>query len=369
MKKNHRLVCFLLVGLLILNVPTSIAQNATLAKDAIRRIDEAVLAEMQRQEVVGLAVGVICDGRIVYVRGYGLADREAAVPVDRDTMFRWASISKPVTAIAAMQLVEQGKLRLDDDVRQYVPEFPDKGHRITVRHLLCHQGGIVHYTNGEVIRTQQQYTNQHPFADVVVALDTFKESPLVCLPGEKNSYSTHGYILLSAVVERAGGQPFADQVQQRITKPLGLGSLQPDYQWVDIPNRTKGYRRVDGKIVGSTDTDVSWKLGGGGFISTIDDMARFATAVTGGRLLQATTWRDVATVQHTNSGEPTGYGLGLSVSGQDRQLKLSHGGSQEKVRARLTTYPKQGSGVVVMCNSEYSDAGRFSTLVFSALSQ
>ncbi len=126
---------------------------------------------------------------------------------------------------------------------------------------------------------------------------------------------------------------------------------------------------MDGKIVGSTDTDVSWKLGGGGFISTIDDMARFATAVTCGRLLQATTWRDVATVQLTNSGEPTGYGLGLSVSGQDRQLKLSHSGSQEKVRTRLTTYPEQGSGVVVMCNSEYADAGRFSTLVFSALSQ
>ena len=216
MKKNRRLVWFLLIGLLILNVPTSSAQNATLAKDAIRRIDEAVLVEMERQEVVGLAIGVLREGRIAYVRGYGLADREEAVPVNRDTMFRWASVSKPVTAIAAMQLVEQGKLRLDDDVRHYVPEFPDKGHRITVRHLLCHQGGIVHYTNGEVVRTQQQYTNQHPFADVVMALDTFKESPLVSLPGGKYSYSTHGYILLSAVVERAGGQPFADQVRERI---------------------------------------------------------------------------------------------------------------------------------------------------------
>ena len=322
---------------------------------------------MKRQTVVGLAIGVIRQGRVAYVQGYGLADRDAGVPVTTDTMFRWASVSKPLTAIAAMQLVEQGKLKLDDDVRQYVPEFPDPGQRITVRHLLCHQGGIVHYFNGPVLRTERAYDDPHPFANVVTALDNFKESPLVALPGEKYSYTTHGYMLLAAVIERAGGQPFAEQVHERIAKPLGLGTLQPDYQWIDIPHRTKGYRGLFGVAVDSTDTDVSWKLGGGGFISTIGDMATVAAAVAQGRLLKPESWEAVSTPQRTNSGEVTEYGLGFTVTGEGPRLKLAHSGGQEKTSTRLVVYPQRKSGVVVMSNSEFTNPVRFSTLVYSAL--
>ncbi len=262
------------------------AQRALLADDSIERIDAVMLAEMERQEAVGLAIGVIRNGRLAYLKGYGLADRAVDLPVTEKTMFRWASVSKLLTAIATMQLVEQGKLHLDDDVRDYVPEFPDHAERITVRDLLCHQSGIVHYSNGKVIRTRRKYKQQHPFADGVTALDTFNKSPLVASPREEFSYTSHGYILLSAVVERSGGEPFAAQVQKRIARPLGLRTLQPDYQWIDIPGRAKGYRRLNGEVVDSTDADVSWKLGAGGYISTIEDMARFATAIARGRVLQ-----------------------------------------------------------------------------------
>jgi serine beta-lactamase-like protein LACTB, mitochondrial len=343
------------------------AQKDTLSPESIERIDAAMLAEMQRQEAVGLAIGVIRDGRIAYLKGYGMADRAVDLPVTKETMFRWASVSKLLTAIATMQLVEQGKLDLDDDVRDYVPEFPDHGERITVRDLLCHQSGIVHYSNGKVIRTKRKYKERHPFADAVTALDTFKKAPLVAPPGEKFSYTSHGFILLSAVVERAGGEPFAEQVQKRIARPLGLNTLQPDYQWIEIPQRVKGYRRLNGEIVDSTDTDVSWKLGAGGFISTIEDMARFATAIARGRLLRSKTWQEVSMPQRTASEEVTEFGLGFSVSGEGQKLKLSHNGGQEKVSTRLVVYPGQGSGVVVMCNSEHASPGRFSTLVYSAL--
>ena len=180
-----------------------------------------------------------------------------------------------------MQLVEAGKLSLDDDVRKYVPEFPEKEHKITVRDLMCHQSGIVHYTNGRVVRTRREYEQENPFESVILALDKFRESPLVHPPGEKYSYSTHAYILLSAVVERAGDQKFAGQVHDRITCPLAI-SLRPDYQWIDIPNRAVGYRKGRGETADprvSTDTDVSWKLGGGGFISTIDDLAIFGQSL------------------------------------------------------------------------------------------
>jgi len=176
----------------------------------VARVEALARAEFERRQIVGMAVVEIEGGKVVWSKGFGFADRERGIAVDPgETEFRWASVCKSVTAVAAMQLVEKGQLDLDADVRTYVPEFPDKGVRITPRELLCHQGGIVHYSNGKVIQTKESYSEAHPFADVVTALDKFKESPLVNVPGEKYAYSTHGYILLSAVIQRAGHRAFA----------------------------------------------------------------------------------------------------------------------------------------------------------------
>ena len=170
-------VAFLLV------VPLPVAAQAPALEAAA---DRAAWAQFEKQNLVGLAVGVVEEGKVAYLKGFGYADREACTPVDPGkTLFRWASCSKPLTAIAALQLAETGKLDLDADVRDYVPEFPDKGTPITARQLLCHQGGIVHYINGKVIRTKREYDAEHPFEDVVLALDTFKESPLVGKPGRE----------------------------------------------------------------------------------------------------------------------------------------------------------------------------------------
>ncbi|MEP6939195.1 MAG: serine hydrolase domain-containing protein [Rudaea sp.] len=341
--------------------------DAALAADRAAAVDAAVLGELRRQDAVGVAIGVIENGRIVYVKGYGLADREHALPVTTETMFRWASVSKPLTAVAAMQLVQSGKLDLDADVRRYVPEFPDKGARITMRELLDHQGGIVHYENGEVIRTKKAYAQPHPFVDPVVALDTFKESPLVNAPGEKYSYSSYGYILASAVVQRAGGQPYVAQVGARISGPLALTSLQPDYPWAVIAHRAVGYVREHGAITRSSDTDVSWKLGAGGFISDIRDFAGFAAALLNHRLVSAQIEAQMWQPQNLRDGEKTDRGLGFEVDRKGGRLRVSHSGAQEKTRTRLVIYPESGLGAVVMTNSEWADPGSFSTVVFSAL--
>jgi CubicO group peptidase (beta-lactamase class C family) len=331
-------------------------------------VDRAVQAEMEKEGIIGLAVGVVRDGEVAYAKGYGLADRESALPVTSKTLFRWASCAKPLTAVAAMQLVEAGTLRLDADVRSLVPEFPDKGNVITVRQLLCHQGGIVHYSNGKVIPTKRSYPTPHPFADVVLALDTFKDSPLVNRPGEKYSYTTHGYILVSAAVQRAGRQPFADQVRDRIAKPLDMTTLRPDYQWEAIPNRAVGYACNGGVVARSTDTDVSWKLGGGGFVSNVDDFARFAAGLINRRLVNEKTETMMWEPQKLRSGETTSYGLGFGVDvNTNGRLRVSHSGSQEKTRTRLVIYPRERHGVVVMTNSEWVDPGKFTTLVYTAL--
>ena len=239
-----------------------------------------------------------------------------------------------------------------------------------MRHLLCHQGGIVHYTNGKVIRTKRDYPVAHPFENVIYALDTFKESPLVNKPGEKYSYSTRGYMLVSAVVERAGKQKFAHQMRDRIAKPLKLATLQPDYQWEEIPHRAVGYRQRGGQVEVSTNTDVSWKLGGGGFISNIDDLAKFAAGLLNHRLVKPATRQKMWARQMTSGGEQTKYALGFSFNHyRDGELHtwkangtgieiVGHSGSQEKTKTWMALSPQKKLGVVVMSNSEYASPRR-----------
>ena len=342
-------------------------RKSLISEKQAEAVDVAMTAEMTKQRAVGLALGIIRDGKIAYIRGYGFEDRESQVHVTSKTMFRWASISKTLTAVAAMQLVEQNRLNLDANVRQYVDEFPIKDAVITARQLLCHQGGIVHYFNGKVVQTQREYSVPHPFENVIVALDRFKDSPLIAQPGEGYSYTTHGYILLSAVVQRAGEQRYADQIRERIAKPLGMTTLQPDYQWKEIPHRAVGYRLRNGEVVRSTDTDVSWKLGGGGFVSNIDDLARWATALINGRVVSTTSEKQMWKRQQTASGTDTKMGLGFFVEMQGETLKVSHSGSQEKTRTRLVIYPRLKHGMVVMTNSENAKPTAFATLAYQAL--
>ena len=347
---------------------TASAQDAS---DLSIKVDGVARKQMAAQHLAGLGVGVIRDGEIVMLKGYGFEDVEGKLAVDPDrTMFRWASISKPLTALAAMQLVEQGKLDLDADVRTYVPEFPDKGVKITPRQLLAHQAGIVHYTNGEVIQTKADYDAEHPFADVVTALDMFKESPLVAKPGEKYSYTTHGFMLLGAVVQRVGDQPYTEQVAERIGKPLGMLGLRPDYHWLDIPHRAVGYEKsTDGAQTRTPHTDVSWKLAGGGYVSTVEDLAKLAKGLIAGGLVKPETEAKMWTPQTTSDGKATPYGLGFQVGGKGPKLRVAHSGSQEGTSTLMVTFPRARYGVVLMSNSEDADLGKIAAPILAMLAK
>ena len=342
---------------------------ADLGKTLSEQVDKAMQGAIGEQALVGAALGIIVDGEIAYLKGYGLEDREKKIPVTRKTLFRWASISKCLTSVAAMQLYERNLLDLQEDVRSYTPEFPDKQALITSRDLLCHQGGIVHYTNGKLIRTERDYDTPHPFENVILALNTFRESPLVNQPGEKFSYTTHGFILLSAVIERAGKEKFASQVQTRISRPLGMTTLQPDYQWKEIPHRAVGYRKRLGKVVRSTSTDVSWKLGGGGFISNIDDLAIFARGLINGKLVRPETEKLMWTPQKLKNSKPTTYGYGFNINGTGKELQVAHSGGQEKTRTRMVLFPGKKLGVVVMSNSEHCNSKNLANAVIRTLAK
>lgn len=329
------------------------------------QITARINREVEAQNIVGISIALVRDGRIVHTQHFGWEDRENQIPASDDTMYRWASISKPLTAIVAMQLWEKGRMDLDCDIRQYISEFPPPADQklITSRQLLCHQGGIVHYTNGPVIKTPRPDLNGRYF-DIIDALDTFKESPLVAIPGEAYSYTTHGYILLGAAVQRAGDQPYPEQVRDRITQPLGMTTLQPDYQWEVIPHRAVGYRQArrrpaaEGEaeapvqMITSTNTDVSWKLAGGGWISNVSDLALLGLGMLEHKLVTPETRELMWTRQQTADGATTSYGLGFQIAQLDGELLVSHGGSQEKSRTLLTMLPGHNAAVAIMCNTE-----------------
>ncbi|MCC6124378.1 MAG: beta-lactamase family protein [Pirellulales bacterium] len=343
----------------------AVPESKSLAPARAAAVDAAVRAEMERQQLVGVAVGVIEDGQIVYLQGYGLADAENRTPATAETVFNWASNSKPLAAVLAMQLVEQGRLDLDADVRKYVPEFPDKSVKITCRHLLTHQSGILHYANGTLIPTKRKYGNSKPWADPVLALDRFNQSPLLFAPGERNSYSSYAYILLSAVIQRAAKTPFTELVEAKVAKPLGLRSFQRDTKDIK-PEWTTGYERKGGKVAPSPDEANDWKHGAGAYKSNVRDFARWAQALMNRELVSEATEKIIWEPQKLSDGSPSKYGLGFVVEAGKR-LKVSHNGQQSETTTRMVIFPREKHGVVVMCNCDFAKIGKLSAAVYAAL--
>lgn len=357
------------VGLLFGAAAAGVAQDSienSLSAENAAAVDRAVQTAITEQKLVGVAVGILQQGRIVFLKGYGEANREQGIAVTRDTKFNWASNSKPIAAVLAMKLVERQKLDLDVDVRKYVPEFPQKDHVITTRHLLCHQSGIPHYANGKVVSTARQYDQPDPFAQPIFALDKFNQSPLIFPPGERASYSSYAYILLSAVIERAGEQPFLEQVRSRIAEPLGMTSLDLD-NGGDRPELSVGYAKLGNVIVRGVDEVQAWKHGAGAFRSNVRDFARWAEALLNRRLVSEQSEAAMWTIQPLKNGQPTTWGLGFTLENGDQGLKVSHNGAQPETKTRMVLSPKAKHGVVVMSNSGYADVGKISTAIDAAL--
>jgi len=331
--------------------------TSTLPPETIAAIDAVIASQMQEQELVGVSLGVIYDGQIAYLKGYGLADIERKTPVTPQTVFNWASNSKVMLAVAAMQLVQQGKLDLDADVRTYLPEYPHKGHTITSRHLLCHTSGIPHYANGEVPLVSQQMAPLEIELDPMAALNRFAAAPLLFPPGERLEYSSYAYVVLSAVVQRAGKQPLWQQLQTRILGPLNLRSFQLDMPYTGQPDWASGYKKGDDGVVAPVpDYAHFWKHGAGGYKSNVIDFAKWAQAILNHKLIDEATEQQMWTRQKTTDGQETRYGLGIVVAGSGDDLEVSHGGRHAETRTHMRILPARKVAVVVMTNCGHADA-------------
>ncbi len=336
---------------LLLSLVAARAQQAdatvarTAASQPLPEVAVAAVVAFQREhEVPGLSVAIGRGDGVLFAQGFGTADLENAVAATADTVYRLGSISKPIAAVAALQLVEQQRLQLDQDVRTWLPELPAQPWPMTLRQLLGHQAGVRHYRPGEGESTVHYPTQRS-------ALERFAADPLLHEPGTRFFYSTYGYCLVAAAVEAGGGAAFP-QVVARIAEQAQAPTLQDDDVRRLIPHRAQGYVRRDGELHNSALMDGSYKLGGGGLCSNAPDLVRFGLGLLDGRLLPPAALATMTTEQRTRDGVATGYGCGLRIGERGGRREYQHGGAQSRVSTVLVLWPEPRACAVVMCNLE-----------------
>lgn len=340
-------IASLIAVLAILAVSAQAQQTTGLPSDKREKIEQAITSQMSKLGIPGLSVAVVVDHKLRWSNGYGLADVENFVPSKAMTAYRLGSISKPITAAAVMQLAERGKLDLDAPIQKYCPAFPAKQWPVTALLLLGHLSGVRHYNSDAEFASTRHYNS------VVEGLDMFKNDPLLFEPGTKYSYTTHGYAVLGCAVEGASGTKFEDYVRENVFKLAAMDRIRVDHVADIIPNRAQGYEKTQsGELRNSGLADSSYKIPGGGFISTVEDLARFAIAMQTNALVKKETLNQMWTSLKTRDGKETGYGLGWRVSERNGMKEVHHGGAQQRVSTFLYTIPEKGLAVVLMTNLE-----------------
>jgi CubicO group peptidase (beta-lactamase class C family) len=322
------------------------AAAESLPGDAVDAIRAAIPDGMSRLGIPGLSLAVAVGGQVVLETAFGHADVENAVRATPETVYRLASVSKPMTAVAVMRLAEQGRVDLDAPVSRYCPDFPEKPWPVTSRQLLCHQGGVRHYRPGEQPMTRR-------FTSLAEGLALFRDDPLVFEPGTKVLYSTHGYTVLGCVAAVAAGRPFPSLLQETVFGPAGMTAARVDDVRELIPGRAQGYVRDGyGRLLNSDLADMTWKVPGGGLCATAGDVARFGAAFLSGRLVSPETREQMLTRQRTRDGRVTGFGLGFTLGERAGQREAWHTGGQERVSTVLYLRPDAGLAVAILANLE-----------------
>jgi serine beta-lactamase-like protein LACTB, mitochondrial len=346
-----------LLVLLLAGAAVLPAQQKGLPPEKRREIEKAVASFMSANSVAGVGAAVVLEGEPVWSAGFGMADLENYSPATSSTLFRLGSISKPITATAILQLWEQGKLDLDAPVQKYCPAFPQKEWPITSRELLGHLGGIRHYNpdgKGDIPEDSARH-----FSSMVESLQIFANDPLVAKPGTKFNYSTYGYTLLGCVLEGAASEKYMDYVRENIFQPAGMAQTRDDDFFTIVSHRTRWYHKDKSGIVHNAGVlDSSYKVPGGGLISSADDMARFEAAMLADKLVRRATRDLMWTPLKTVDGKTNGYALGWGIADKFGVHVAGHTGGQQGTSTAFALVPERRAGVVVLANMDNVDANQ-----------
>lgn len=327
-------------------------------RGAVAEARRRVRASVVGQNLPGVSVAAGAGGEILWAEGFGFADLEARTPVTPEHRFRIGTASTVLTAAAAGLLLEEGRLRLEEPIQTYVPEYPRKQWPVTLRHLMGHVAGLRDDGGDEAPLLARHCTRP------VDAVPFFAELPLPFPPGARFRASSYGWILVSAAIEDAAEEPFLAFLEKRVFSPLAMRDTVPDSAPPDA-NRAVSYfpRFAADPRYGPErlrEVDYSCYAGASAFVSTASDLVRFGLAVNRGKLLRPETVRLLQTPQQLASGEETGYGLGwdletVMLAGKAARVAGHDGTILGGRAASLVTLPERGLAVAVLANTSYAD--------------
>jgi CubicO group peptidase (beta-lactamase class C family) len=326
-------------------VLAGIGSGRPAADDTTAKVDK-LFAPWDKATTPGLALAVIRDGKIVYERGYGMAKLEDGIVNTPDKVFDIGSVSKQFTATCVAMLIREGKVGLDDDIRKYLPEMPDYGTPVTVRHLLHHTSGLRDYN---ALLSLAGFRPESDSPTVEEAYEVIcRQKKLNYTPGEEYSYTNTGFFLLSQIVERVSGKSLNTFAQERIFKPLGMTKtlFQDDHTQI-IKDRATGYERgKNGYAISMSNWD---ETGDGNVYTTVRDLylwdQAFYTNALGEDLMDMLHMQGVL-----NSGKKIDYAFGLVVREYKGLKVVEHGGAWVGFRAAIVRFPEQKFSVVILAN-------------------
>lgn len=299
----------------------------------------------KRFNLPSLSVAMQSNGEIIFSRAFGFADLENNVTATSQSVYRIASISKSITAVAIMQLVEKGFLKLDDDVRKYIPEFPKKKWIFTVRQILNHTSGIRTYRTNE-------FNSVKKFSSLKETVEYIKDDSLVYQPGTSYLYSTLSYNLLGYIIEKVSKISFEEYLKENIFKPAEMNSTYFDFNARLIPNRVNGYEKDSlQQIVNASLADLTIKFPGGGILSTTEDLLKFAHALLNEVLIKRSTLDTMLVKTKLKNGRIINYGLGFVSNKDENQNEyIGHTGGGTGFVSNLIIYPEKKIAAVHLIN-------------------
>jgi CubicO group peptidase (beta-lactamase class C family) len=317
--------------------------------DELARKADAFLSQWERNDMPGCAVGVVKEGRLVYKRGFGIANLDYDIPNTPSTRFQLASVSKPFTAFSIALLAQQGKLSLDDDIRKYVPEMPKYDETITIRHLIHHTSGIREYE--ALVRFGGLETDKAYSPKAILDM-LARQKNLNFKPGEKYQYSNSGYFLMGIIVERVSGKSLRAFADENIFKPLGMkNTLIFDNRFEVIKNRAHGYQVGPDKSIRAR-SSLNDFVGASGVLSTVEDLylwdQNFYEPKVGNKELISM----ITTPGTFNSGEKMDYAFGMWRDEYRGLPLIMHSGNiNSGYRARIHSFPEQKFTAIALCNN------------------
>ncbi len=293
----------------------------------------------------GAAVLVVQDGKTVLRKGYGLANVELGVPIRPEMVFRIGSTTKQFTTACVLKLVEEGTLRLDDPVSKYLPDYAGPARSVTVTQLLTHTSGIRSATE---MRTWYPHMREDWTEEQV--LGVFQNEPLEFEPGTRWHYTNSGYMLLGAILEKITGRRYADLVAEWIFRPLGMRDTRYDEAAPILPGRVEGYRQTRDGLINAPYLSMTQPFSAGSLVSTVDDLARWQSALDQGEILSAESRRRMWTPVVLPDGTPTRYGFGWILWSYEGHSVVEHGGTVNGFSAANMRLPDDRIYVAVLSN-------------------